>query len=166
MRKEMFIRKDEEAVSPVIATILMVAITVVLAAVLYIIVMSITPPQDIPPIGTFSYSEATGSTEAEAIFGEITGDPAPTNLKFVLQNDTSSGIYTVPSSDSETTLILSEGDNMGTLIYRDNANNEKVNIGDLIKMKNLAAGSEYTLKMIWVPTGDLIDETTFSTPGI
>src|SRR2546425_10031760 len=32
------IRKDEEAVSPVIATILMVAITVVLAAVLYVMV--------------------------------------------------------------------------------------------------------------------------------
>ncbi|HKW42814.1 MAG TPA: archaellin/type IV pilin N-terminal domain-containing protein, partial [Thermoplasmata archaeon] len=32
------IRKDEGAVSPVIATILMVAITVVLAAVLYVMV--------------------------------------------------------------------------------------------------------------------------------
>src|SRR3989442_10795764 len=32
------IRKDEKAVSPVIATILMVAITVVLAAVLYVMV--------------------------------------------------------------------------------------------------------------------------------
>ncbi len=32
------IRKDEAAVSPVIATILMVAITVVLAAVLYVMV--------------------------------------------------------------------------------------------------------------------------------
>ena len=32
------VRKDEEAVSPVIATILMVAITVVLAAVLYVMV--------------------------------------------------------------------------------------------------------------------------------
>src|SRR5881409_2007586 len=32
------IRKDEQAVSPVIATILMVAITVVLAAVLYVMV--------------------------------------------------------------------------------------------------------------------------------
>lgn len=34
----MIIRKDEHAVSPVIATILMVAITVVLAAVLYVMV--------------------------------------------------------------------------------------------------------------------------------
>ena len=38
MRKCLVIRKDERGVSPVIATILMVAITVVLAAVLYVMV--------------------------------------------------------------------------------------------------------------------------------
>jgi flagellin-like protein len=39
MNKNWAIRKDAEAVSPVIATILMVAITVVLAAVLYVMVL-------------------------------------------------------------------------------------------------------------------------------
>ena len=39
MKKNWAIRKDAEAVSPVIATILMVAITVVLAAVLYVMVL-------------------------------------------------------------------------------------------------------------------------------
>jgi len=39
MKKMWRIRKNKEAVSPVIATILMVAITVVLAAVLYVMVM-------------------------------------------------------------------------------------------------------------------------------
>ena len=41
------VRKDDEAVSPVIATILMVAITVVLAAVLYVMVSGLitTPTQ-------------------------------------------------------------------------------------------------------------------------
>jgi len=39
MKKMWKIRKDKSAVSPVIATILMVAITVVLAAVLYVMVM-------------------------------------------------------------------------------------------------------------------------------
>lgn len=48
------VRKDEDAVSPVIATILMVAITVVLAAVLYVMVSSflIGPP----PIATMAVS--------------------------------------------------------------------------------------------------------------
>jgi len=39
MKKIWKMRKDKSAVSPVIATILMVAITVVLAAVLYVMVM-------------------------------------------------------------------------------------------------------------------------------
>ncbi|HEY3420584.1 MAG TPA: type IV pilin N-terminal domain-containing protein [Methanomassiliicoccales archaeon] len=39
MKKMWKMRKDKSAVSPVIATILMVAITVVLAAVLYVMVM-------------------------------------------------------------------------------------------------------------------------------
>ncbi len=48
------IRKDEEAVSPVIATILMVAITVVLAAVLYVMVSGlITGPGPTKPLVTF-----------------------------------------------------------------------------------------------------------------
>src|SRR2546427_7506319 len=38
MKRSWIVRKDEKAVSPVIATILMVAITVVLAAVLYVMV--------------------------------------------------------------------------------------------------------------------------------
>jgi flagellin-like protein len=46
------IHKDEAAVSPVIATILMVAITVVLAAVLYVMVSGlITRSDKIAPIG-------------------------------------------------------------------------------------------------------------------
>ncbi|TLZ43274.1 MAG: type IV pilin, partial [Methanobacteriota archaeon] len=43
------IREDDDAVSPVIATILMVAITVVLAAVLYVMVSGlITGPGSTP----------------------------------------------------------------------------------------------------------------------
>jgi archaeal type IV pilus assembly protein PilA len=48
------IRKDEQAVSPVIATILMVAITVVLAAVLYVMVSGLlTGPGPSKPLVTF-----------------------------------------------------------------------------------------------------------------
>ncbi len=49
MKSVRIIRKDEAAVSPVIATILMVAITVVLAAVLYVMVSGlITGPGTTP----------------------------------------------------------------------------------------------------------------------
>ncbi len=45
------IRKDEDAVSPVIATILMVAITVVLAAVLYVMVSGLITTPTAPSSG-------------------------------------------------------------------------------------------------------------------
>lgn len=49
MRTTRAIRRDTEAVSPVIATILMVAITVVLAAVLYVMVSGlVTGPGGTP----------------------------------------------------------------------------------------------------------------------
>ena len=62
------IRKDERAVSPVIATILMVAITVVLAAVLYVMVSGlITGPGAQKPLVTFS-----GVTKLNAVTWQFT----------------------------------------------------------------------------------------------
>jgi flagellin-like protein len=51
MRKSWMIRKDLEGVSPVIGTILMVAITVVLAAVLYAMVATPPAQQENPMVG-------------------------------------------------------------------------------------------------------------------
>ncbi len=56
------IRRDEEAVSPVIATILMVAITVVLAAVLYVMVSGlITSPGSTPKTIGISVTSSGGN---------------------------------------------------------------------------------------------------------
>ncbi len=57
------IRKDEGAVSPVIATILMVAITVVLAAVLYVMVSGLLTPTGTGPkaIGVLPSKSSDGT---------------------------------------------------------------------------------------------------------
>jgi flagellin-like protein len=59
MKRIWTIRKDEEAVSPVIATILMVAITVVLAAVLYVMVLGINAGGGNTVIVSFSKDSTT-----------------------------------------------------------------------------------------------------------
>ena len=61
MKKIWAMRKNEEGVSPVIATILMVAITVVLAAVLYVMVLGIGGGNTTitPTIGTSPSTTAT-----------------------------------------------------------------------------------------------------------
>ncbi len=53
MKKIWRIRKDSEAVSPVIATILMVAITVVLAAVLYVMVLGFGGTSSQTPVASY-----------------------------------------------------------------------------------------------------------------
>src|SRR5205823_7040617 len=64
------IRKDERAVSPVIATILMVAITVVLAAVLYVMVSGlITPVGGNKPLVTFSAVTQSSGNATIAVAG-------------------------------------------------------------------------------------------------
>ena len=55
-------RKDRDGVSPVIATILMVAITVVLAAVLYVMVMDFQTPPDFGLGITFDQEDRTTMT--------------------------------------------------------------------------------------------------------
>jgi flagellin-like protein len=65
------IRKDEDAVSPVIATILMVAITVVLAAVLYVMVSGlITSPGSTPKAMGVSISQAANGNWT-ALFSNV-----------------------------------------------------------------------------------------------
>jgi flagellin-like protein len=59
MKKIWRIRKDSEAVSPVIATILMVAITVVLAAVLYVMVLGFGGTSTQTPAATYQKTTIT-----------------------------------------------------------------------------------------------------------
>jgi flagellin-like protein len=63
MKKIWAMRKNEDGVSPVIATILMVAITVVLAAVLYVMVLGLGTTGTITPtIGTNKGSTSNAVT--------------------------------------------------------------------------------------------------------
>ncbi|MFQ5837172.1 MAG: type IV pilin [Thermoplasmata archaeon] len=72
MRKPWAIRKDQAAVSPVIATILMVAITVVLAAVLYVMVSGlVSGPGSTPEVILVSVRKTTDGTNWELTFQDV-----------------------------------------------------------------------------------------------
>ncbi|UCD91617.1 MAG: type IV pilin N-terminal domain-containing protein [Methanobacteriota archaeon] len=164
MNRRSLIRKGEEGVSPVIATILMVAITVVLAAVLYIMVIGLAPPPgDRPPPGQFN-ARATSNTTAEAEFAGFSQSPPPINLKIVLSTDTASGTYAFGANADGTVLALESGVSMGTITYRDYANNNLVNTGDELLMTGLDTGTFYTIKMLW-KDGSSMDTKTFATPS-
>jgi flagellin-like protein len=76
------IHKDEAAVSPVIATILMVAITVVLAAVLYVMVSGlITPVGGNKPLVTFSSVTKVNAWSWTFTVASASPTVAPSNYK-------------------------------------------------------------------------------------
>jgi flagellin-like protein len=76
MKKTWAIRKDAEAVSPVIATILMVAITVVLAAVLYVMVLGFGGDTGNTPTATYSDEGVTDGRKV-TILAIQASDPVP-----------------------------------------------------------------------------------------
>ena len=165
MKKKAFIHRDEEGVSPVIATILMVAITVVLAAVLYIMVIGLGGGSPPPPTGTLQPPQIVGPDAVDIDFGRISGEQPPMNLEFVLElNGTIEGKYKF-SSNNDGDLTFSDGTDICDMMYLDLADNEIVNLGDGVKLTELYSGSRYEISLIYSPTGDRIDSKTFSTPG-
>src|SRR5438128_2200773 len=102
------IRKDEAAVSPVIATILMVAITVVLAAVLYVMVSGLL----VGPGGGPQTIGVNRQDNSNNWVLQISTVPAPHALStttFLMRWSTNSSIVTPPGSATLTSLETTSG---------------------------------------------------------
>ena len=122
-------------------------------------------PVTTPPSCAWGPVLPTSNTTAEAVFGGFSVDPAPVNLKIYLERDGVSGVYNFPNNDDDITLALESGTNVGTIVYRDFVDNKRVNTGDKLMMSGLSPTSEYTIIMIWGPTGDALDTENFFMPA-
>jgi len=165
MKKIWKIRKDTKAVSPVIATILMVAITVVLAAVLYVMVMGFGGGGETAPTGDFSGAQKTGTYTEKLIFGPFSKDTKPTDIKIVVQNGTESYTYTFVSDDSDSLNTTSGDPGIKFLNYTDLADDSKISSGDYLTITFYEAASgqyTYTVSIVYIATGDAIGDITFS----
>ncbi len=99
-RERSWRKAQKRAVSPIIATILLVAITVVLAAVLYVLISGLTHGPGSTPIGTaFSPGTATPSTCA----GTATAVSVATTATLGASCLTSHAIYTIGIASSTVT---------------------------------------------------------------
>jgi flagellin-like protein len=129
------IRKDDRAVSPVIATILMVAITVVLAAVLYVMVSGlITGPGAQKPLVTFS-----GVTKVNAVtwtFTVASAQPAVavSNYKLNFGIGTNTGTAVNMGTNNVNTTVTVTGATPASvgLKWTDLGNTGQVKGGDII----------------------------------
>jgi flagellin-like protein len=125
-------RKNNNAVSPVIATILAVAITVVLAAVLYIMVMGMEPSQNV-----------------SAPQASLNADENKLVLSISKSYDIDGDILQVTIDDGSKTDIV-DGTISGTITFVDNGGDGKVGPGDYFEN---SASTTSTIKIIWT-SGD------------
>lgn len=150
--------------------IALVVVIVILAIVALLLMMFLQPAPrpgtQQEHILTISNVEVTNATTANVTFGEPTTSPHPVKLKVILSTSAESGVYIFPSNDNGVTLIRTSGDNMGTMVYMDSQNNEKIDPGDMLLLTGLEDGTAHNISFLWEPNDNLIDYQKFVTlPG-
>ena len=168
MKKTWAIRKDAEGVSPVIATILMVAITVVLAAVLYVMVLGFgTGGTSTPSVQLTSRTAVTSPDGYKWTLTTPTAEVSWTDVTIILQQGTSSDSWTTISQTDLTgtgvmTDALGAGANLGMYLnVTDLGGNGFVNNGDYFTLTGtFTSATQYTVILMHEPTdGQMVSQT-------
>ncbi len=162
MKKIWAIRKDAEGVSPVIATILMVAITVVLAAVLYVMVLGFgTGGTSTPSISFTSRVAVTSPDGYKWSVTSPTSEVSWTDLTIVLQTGANSATWSTASQSSLTgTGVQTQplgAQTLGTTSFylnvTDMGGNGYINNGDYFTITGtFASATSYTVTLMYEPT--------------
>lgn len=128
----LFPRRQRDAVSAIVGTILLVAITVMLAGVLYLIVSGMfSPPPPAPSVVSF---EARGWTEgnntASILVAQGVGDVPVSELHYVIRDSGGTAYLTGPANQPVTT-------NSVTLqvFYIDHDNDNRITGGDILRIE-------------------------------
>ena len=133
------IRKDRKAVSPVIATILMVAITVVLAAVLYVMVSGlVSGPGATPSAIGVSVSQSSNGLNWVLIFADVPAGKANSTVSLSIADGSGATLF------AATALNALGG---STETYSPITTGSTLAAGDriLLTVATYAAGSTYQL---------------------
>ena len=136
MMKKMW-KKNTKAVSPVIATILMVAITVVLAAVLYVMVMGFGGSNTTQaPAVTLSKTTTGGTAIVISIDKQVANTSIGISVNGTIHALIADGKATKAGNLNYTFTPLNAG---------------KVTTGDRIIVDNVVAGTY--VQLVWMPSG-------------
>lgn len=153
----------------VTAYLLVLALILVSIFILYVMLQPDIPDEPVEYEcesrgGIFS-TRVLSPTSVEICFGRLNPEPKPTALEIILvRNWTDEGRY-IFQSDDDGSLVHDGGVTIGTVVYADSEDNERVDQGDKLDITNLDPASDYEILLIWAPTGDLISRKTFSTPA-
>ncbi len=128
------IKRKEEGVSPVIATILMVAITVVLAATLYMMLPS-GSNTDTTQAMSGRVKDADDGWIVEIDSGSVSFDAG----KIIIYNKSSGKSFSNSYNDYQTEgnkgMTLRPGDNEIEITFNDNDDNDDIDGGDTFKIE-------------------------------
>lgn len=164
MKKIWRIRKDSEAVSPVIATILMVAITVVLAAVLYVMVLGFGGTSTQTPAATYQKNTITGGQKITIV--SITKTDVPwDDVKIQVSDGTNIAEWSPTKAfQSSTTAHNYSTAALGALtvcvVVTDVSGNGFVSGTDYFQVFTFggaaafASGTQYSAVLLYEPTGE------------
>jgi len=147
--KRPIIRKDEKGVSPVIATILMVAITVVLAAVLYVMVTGLLsgPGATIPRATFGSVSVITNGYEFQVAGVTLTKAAANFRVAFSV-NGTTAGTAQVLDASND----FVSGADTYTIVWSDLGCEGDLTGGDILRVTRvggLRTATDYVVTLLW-----------------
>lgn len=164
MKKIWAVRKDSEAVSPVIATILMVAITVVLAAVLYVMVLGFGGTSQTTPAATYQKTTITNGQKISIVSITKT-DVSWDDVKVQLSDGTNFAEWDPVATQLTSTGAISANysvDTLGALsvcaVVFDISGNGLVSGSDYMNLFTYGGATgfsgSYTAVLIYVPTGE------------
>lgn len=147
--------RDRKGVSPVIATILMVAITVVLAAVLYVMVMGLGGDTAVTPTGQVTNVEEI-TIEDEEVY-KLTLSVFSPSTKF--SNLNVGGLVDGPLALTE---YKGGGLVAGTVYFVDNTGDGTVSQGDYLYILKQDVGNDKVVSILYMPSGGVIVEKDLS----
>ena len=173
MKKIWAIRKDAEAVSPVIATILMVAITVVLAAVLYVMVLGFGGTSTQTPTSSLSKITPGPSYGVKFQFAPMSKDTAWTDVSLQLSDGSTTVQWSPLTTDLDngtTAKYVGATKTLGSMTVwcniTDLVGNGYVTSGDYLPFTTgsaatFSAATTYTATVIYDPTSSKVCDANF-----
>lgn len=167
--------KKDSGVSAIIATILMVAITVVLAGVLYVMIIGLGGgnTEEMTPLGSWQNVDSITNTSAKLAFGAFTKEVKPIDLRLFIYEDGNLSLMTtitIPLVGQDSPCTISDYNASAiTGVYTDYAwQSNTMGAGDYIILNGLAPGKFYSIEILHLPSQSIVsmagDNSNFQLP--
>ena len=166
--------RDRNAVSPVIATILLVAITIVLVGLLFawILPMIETPKESTPDINIALSVESNGEdTYFKVLITEVDREPSLDHIKYRIYREGGDQIEEMRADEvyGETNFMRTHNEEPLGVEFSDSDANGLLTVGDYFKVKqhfekkysddiDISGGG---MSIIYIPTGSLLVDIDF-----